>query len=100
LTKAHHRTLSRGRRRFNLTSEVSHRPTDLLGIPDVDPWGNMSETFLECGDDGVVRVRDGRTLDEYINDPRLINRRRGKGRFAMMIGDHRSYETMTIPRCA
>ena len=44
-------------------------------IPKATPWG-PSETFLECGPDGVVRVKDGRTLEEYINDPRLVNRRR------------------------
>ena len=46
-------------------------------IPEHSTFGFLSETFLVCGKDGVIRVKDGRTLEEYINDPRLVKRRKG-----------------------
>lgn len=48
-----------------------------LPVPDMTPFG-LSEYFLECGTDGIVRVKDGRSLEEYINDPRIVARRKGK----------------------
>ena len=45
-------------------------------IPTVGPLGVLSECFLECGRDGVVRIKDGRSLEEYINDPRIVARRK------------------------
>lgn len=35
----------------------------------------IDKPFLVCGRDGVIRVRDGRSLEAYINDLRLIQKR-------------------------
>lgn len=51
--------------------------TDLLGkVSTPQPMGFLDEYFLECGEDGVVRVKDGRTLEEYINHPKIVERRK------------------------
>lgn len=44
-------------------------------IPTNDPFGGLSERFLTIVD-GRIIVKDGRTLEEYINDPRLVTRRK------------------------
>lgn len=69
-------------------------------IPEINQWGFFSEYFLECGEDGIVRVKDGRTLEEYLNDPRFVERRKGKGGFPMVICDSKTYERALIPHCA
>lgn len=48
----------------------------LKPIPTVNHWGFLSETFLICDLDGKIKVKDGRTLEEYINDPRIVARRK------------------------
>jgi len=55
-----------------------------LPVPDTTCFG-LTEYFLECGLDGIVRVKDGRSLEEYINDPRLVARRKGKNIGEMII---------------
>ena len=40
-------------------------------IPTHGPFGTLSERFLIIKDGRVV-VKDGRTLEEYINDPRFV----------------------------
>jgi len=55
-----------------------------LPVPDMTCFG-LTEYFLQCGPDGVVRVKDGRSLEEYINDPRLVARRKGKYAGEMII---------------
>lgn len=44
-------------------------------IPTNDRFGGLSECFLTI-QDGRIVVKDGRTLEEYINDPRLVARRK------------------------
>lgn len=71
-------------------------------IPKATPWG-PSETFLECRPDGVVQVKDGRSLDEYINDPRLCERRKhdaAEGNVPMIISTAKTFEMGLMPRCA
>jgi hypothetical protein len=73
------------------------------GIPTVDQWGSLSEAFLECGKDGIIRVKDGRTLDEYINDPRLVKRRKNckaPKPTGMQLVSNEFYNRLLIPHCA
>ena len=44
-------------------------------IPTHDKFGGLSETFLTIKN-GRILVKDGRSLEEYINDPRLVERRK------------------------
>ena len=46
-----------------------------LPIPKQDKYG-MSEFFLVRRMNGRIEVKDGRTLEEYINDPRLVKLRK------------------------
>jgi hypothetical protein len=68
----------------------------------MDQWANASCYHLECGEDGVIRVKNGMSLDEYINHPELVERRKNK---PMNHGDHilisaAHYEYLNIPRIA
>lgn len=44
-------------------------------IPEQNPFG-ISEFFLVRRKNGRIEVKDGRTLEEYINDPRLVRARK------------------------
>lgn len=46
-----------------------------MPIPTNDALGGLSETFLTIKDGRIV-VKDGRSLEEYINDSRLVARRK------------------------
>jgi hypothetical protein len=72
-------------------------------VPEIGKWGFLSEYFLVCGKDGIVRVKDGRTLEEYINDPRIVRRR--KKHFdgndsEMVLFSRKTYEKSLIPHVA
>ena len=69
-------------------------------IPKTLPYGQISEYFLHSGPDGVLRVKDGRTLEEYLNDPRMVRRRKkaGSGDMILVAADY--YEKISSPRCA
>ena len=43
-------------------------------IPKLTKLG-LDEYFLVCRPSGKIEVKDGRTLEEYINDPRFIKQR-------------------------
>jgi len=45
-------------------------------IPELDSFGILVERFLHLLPDGRIVVKDGRALEEYINDPRLVARRK------------------------
>ena len=47
-------------------------------VPTIDKYGFLSEYFMHNGKDGKIRVKDGRTLEEYLNDPQLVKRRKGR----------------------
>ena len=55
-------------------------------VPTIDKYGFLSEYFMRCGKDGKIRVKDGRTLEEYLNDPRLVKRRKGRESDMVIIG--------------
>jgi hypothetical protein len=68
----------------------------------INQWGHPDHYNLECGKDGIIRVKDGRTLEEYINSPELIKDRKEK---SMNHGDQlliaaNVYERVSIPNCA
>lgn len=70
-------------------------------IPESTPF-SLSETFLECRPDGVVQVKDGRSLEEYINDPRFVARRKKqiKSTKPMVLCDAEVFGMAAIPHCA
>lgn len=72
---------------------------EVTAIPSVSPLGFLSEYFLECQPDGVIRVKDGRSLECYINDPRLVERRKGKSS-EMAICSASVFEAGLFPPCA
>lgn len=45
-------------------------------IPTFTKSGEGDQTFLQLLPSGHVMVKDGRSLDQYVNDPRLVERRR------------------------
>lgn len=47
-----------------------------LPVTELDKWGFPKETFLQLEPDGRVTVKDGRSLEEFLNDPRLTKKRR------------------------
>jgi hypothetical protein len=51
---------------------------NLKGILTLSPSGFPVETFLRCDVDGRIVVKDGRSLEEYINDPRIVAKRKGR----------------------
>lgn len=69
-------------------------------IPKNLPWGGIDEYFLQSGADGVLRVKDGRTLEEYLNDPRLVKRRKKSGASDMILVQRAYFERISIPYCA
>ena len=42
----------------------------------MDNWGFPINYNMECGDDGVMRVKDGRTLGDYLNNPEIVEARK------------------------
>jgi hypothetical protein len=69
-------------------------------IPEVTMY-SMSERFLVCREDGRIEVKDGRTLEEYINDPRLVARRAVHGVVReMAVMDYERAQWGLLPRCA
>ena len=70
-------------------------------IPTHDRWGHLSETFLQLDPEGRVEVKDGRTLEEYINDPRLcaLRKRYGQG-FHMVVCSLDTYNWGIFPYVA
>lgn len=69
-------------------------------IPKVLPFGGIDEYFLQSGPDGILRVKDGRTLEEYLNDPRLVKRRKKAGASEMILIQRAYFERISIPHCA
>jgi hypothetical protein len=69
---------------------------------ELNQWGQASEYFLVCGEDGIIRVKDGRNLEDYINSPELVKIRKSKarnhGNQIMIPAD--TYERISIPQCA
>jgi hypothetical protein len=62
----------------------------------------LDEYFLVLRENGRVEVKDGRTLEEYINDPRLVKRRKSQLglEFEMVLCDRHTFEWGIIPRTA
>ena len=42
----------------------------------MDKRGFPTNYNMECGDDGVMMVKDGRTLGEYLNNPEIVEARK------------------------
>ena len=69
-------------------------------IPKFTPCSGLDEYFLICRENGKIEVKDGRTLEEYINDPRLVKIRKN-GKESEMILCTRNMATWgMIPRTA
>lgn len=67
----------------------------------MDVLGFLDQAFLICGEDGVVRVKDGRSLEEYINDPRLVKRRKKTAKYLprdMVLGAKDVYDAGVLAR--
>ncbi len=62
----------------------------------------LDEYFLVLRANGRVEVKDGRTLEEYINDSRLVRRRKSPlgGEIEMVVCDRHAFEWGIIPRIA
>ena len=71
-------------------------------IPKLTKWG-LDEYFLVCRPSGKIEVKDGRTLEEYINDPRFIKQRK-KAKHTedkeVILCERKMAELGTIPRTA
>ena len=42
----------------------------------IDQWGYPSHYNLECGEDGIIRVKNGMSLEDYINSPAMVKARK------------------------
>ena len=66
-------------------------------------WGQITEHFLEFDTEGRMVVKDGRTLEEYLNDPHIVARRKNAphthGLPLIMISVE-DYEKLNIPHSA
>lgn len=74
-----------------------------LPVAQQGEYGFLDQAFLECGVDGVVRVKDGRSIEQYINDPRLVARRKqdtGGKPWDMVIWSKARYDASCLPHCA
>lgn len=71
-------------------------------IPKLTKWG-LDEYFLVCRPSGKIEVKDGRTLEEYINDPRFIKQRKKEkctDDIEMILYERKLAEWGIIPRTA
>ena len=68
----------------------------------IGSYGFVDNYNLECGTDGVMRVKDGRTLDEYINSPSMVKARKdGETNHGdWILNTAANYERGCIPHCA
>ena len=66
-------------------------------------WGQVTEHFLEINTEGRVIVKDGRTLEEYLNDPHIVAKRKNdpkyKGGPLIMLAVA-TYEKLNVSRGA
>ena len=72
-------------------------------IPKLTKSGGLDEYFLVCRPSGKIEVKDGRTLEEYINDPRLVKMRKKAARsedVEMILCSRHLAEWDIIPRTA
>lgn len=72
-------------------------------IPKFTKWGGLDEYFLVCKPSGRIEVKDGRTLEEYINDPRFIKQRKKAEHTEdkeMILCERKLAELGIIPRTA
>jgi len=76
--------------------------SDASGGLKIGPFGFVDNYNLECGTDGVMRVKDGRTLDEYINSSSMVKARKDgkKNHDDWILIAATNYELGCIPRCA
>jgi len=68
----------------------------------IGSFGFVDNYNLKCGTDGVMRVKDGRTLNEYINNPSIVKARKdgetNHGDWILITATN--YERGCIPHCA
>ena len=69
---------------------------------NLGPFGFVDNYNLECGTDGVMRVKDGRSLEEYINHPEIVKARKdGKNnQQEWILITSNVYERGCNPHCA
>ena len=42
----------------------------------INQWGFPSHYNLECGEDGIIRAKNGMSLEDYINSPAMVKARK------------------------
>jgi hypothetical protein len=87
---------------MRLVRNLTHTNMNDTEFIKMDQWANASHYQLECGEDGVIRVKNGMSLDEYINHPDLVERRKNNpmnhGNHILISAAH--YKYINIPRIA
>ena len=68
----------------------------------IGSFGFVDNYNLKCGTDGVMRVKDGRTLDEYINSQSMVKARKDGeiNHDDWILITATNYERGCIPHCA
>ena len=83
-------------------TKTKHTSGELSEGLKIGSFGFVDNYNLKCGTDGVMRVRDGRTLDEYINSPSMVKARKdgetNHGDWILITATQ--YERGCIPHCA
>jgi hypothetical protein len=84
-----------------IRGKLSDASTCSVGL-NLGPFGFVDDYNLECGTDGVMRVKGGRSLEEYINHPEMVEAR-SKGEInhqEWILIAASVYERGCIPHCA
>lgn len=74
--------------------------------PKIDKFGFFNNYFLFCNKDGILKVKDGKTLEEYLNNKYFIKNRkefmksRNKKKQEYIMIPAYLYEQLNIPHSA
>lgn len=77
-----------------------------FSAPKSLPYNQFTNLQLYCGKDGILRVKNGLTLEEYLNHPKLVESRKSslekskmeETEFLMI--DEKSFSKISMPHCA